>query len=189
MATVLGQLPRASRLSITAGWAGPLGGAFFARRARRRPIQRSWIVGGVVAALVLVVLGIALLPGLTDGNPQIDEPVAVARVTLEPDPDGTAVVMVLHDRAGRDVPMTGELGIELREPDGARWESSRMVTLSDFRPLPTGSLLQGRVGYRIVVPPQAWSRPPRRGGQVSIQLKVAPRNAAAFRHQGTDIFP
>lgn len=189
MATALGQFPRASRLPFAAGGGGPLGGALYPRRVRRRAIPRGWVVGGGIAALAIVVLGIALLPGLMAGDPQLEEPVAVARITLESDTEGTAVVMVFHDRAGRDVPLVGQLDVELREPDGARWESTRQVNKTDFKPLPAGSLLQGRVGYRIVVPPQAWTRPPRRGGQAGIQLNVVPRNGAAFRYQGTDIFP
>lgn len=180
----LGSLPLPAVAAL-----GPLSRPWLLLRRRQTRDRRPWAIGGAVGVAALALLALIFLPSFLSGNVGPSDPVAVTRVVLEADPAGTAVLVVLGDRTGTDVSLNGDLSIELREPDGAKYDVTRTLDASSFENLPQGSVLRGRLGYRFVVPPAAWSRPPRRGGQVFVQVTVAPRGADRFSYTGTDTFP
>jgi hypothetical protein len=150
------------------------------------------MIGGAIAAAALVALGLYLYFGTNLirgplGPP--NQPVAVSRVVLEAAPDGTAISLVLRDASGLDSVFVGQLSIELREPDGAVWQTTTNVNMTNFKTLPPGSLLAGRLGYTLTVPPTAWTRPPRRGGPATVSIGVTPVNGTRFTSSATEIFP
>ncbi len=164
--------------------------------ARQRPIAQQRprsaptgvVVGGIVALLVLLVI-LRYVPVFDLASNHPGPPASVAQAVLESDPGGAAVGLVLVDRVGRDTTLTGDLTLEVREPDGAVWRAARTVDPKDFAPLPAGSLLAGRLGYRVVVPSAAWPRPPRRGGVAAVVVAVAPTGDPAFTSSFNVTFP
>jgi hypothetical protein len=98
------------------------------------------------------------------------EPAGIGRVAVEPDAAGSRIEVVLVDRTGQDVGADGALNVTLREPDGALWQTSRTLSASDFTPLSSGGLLDGRLGYSMVVPTTDWARPPRHGGTGTVNV-------------------
>ena len=104
--------------------------------------------------------------------------VAISRVSLESDPIGARVDMVLVDRMGGDTTISGDLTIKVREPDGAVWQTTRTVSAGDFVSLPSGSLLSGRTGYSVPVPVRDWARAPRRGGAATVTVTVVPSDGS-----------
>ena len=104
----------------------------------------------------------------------VRQAVAVGQVTLEPEPTGTRLDLVMVDRVGQETTFTGNLDVSLRDPDGAVWQTSRSVAASDFQPLPESSLMAGRDGYTLVVPARDWARPPRRGGLATVSITATP---------------
>ncbi len=115
--------------------------------------------------------------------------VAVSRVSLESDGAGSRIDFVVVDRGGQETTVSGNLQIKLREPDGAVWQTSRTVTAADFRPLPDGGLLAGRVGYSVIVPATDWLRTPRRGGSATVSVNVAPADGTGFSTVAEERFP
>lgn len=160
-----------------------------ARRARER-VRRSWLVaGGVVLAALAALAAYLFTPIFRPAPGPSVEAVSVARVVLEPADQGTAISLVLQDRAGNDAILLGELSLELREPDGAVWQVTRALRTTSFNPLPGTSLLAGRLGFREVIPPSAWTRPPRSGGQAAITVVATRPDGSQVRHQSTTRFP
>jgi hypothetical protein len=104
----------------------------------------------------------------------IREAVSVGRVSLEADPAGSRIDLVLVDRVGQQTTVDGTVSVKLREPDGRLWQSSRSVTAGDFQAVPEGGLLAGRVGYSVVIPSSDWARAPRRGGSATVTISVVP---------------
>lgn len=151
-------------------------------------MTRARLIGAAILALLLLPVAWQTAGPLVLSNTGPGLPTSISRVVLEPDPGGVALSLVLLDRAGRDTTLTGTLGIELREPDGALVQYQRSVTPADFQVLPPDSFFAGRAGYRLVIPPTAWARPPR-SGQASIVVSVAPRDGPAFTTKTTEPLP
>jgi hypothetical protein len=119
----------------------------------------------------------------------VRDAVTVSRVSLEADPLGSRIDLVLVDRVGQETTVNGDLSVKLREPDGTVWQSTRHVTASDFKPLSEGGLLAGRMGYSVVIPASDWIRAPRRGGSASVAVNVQPVEGAAFSTVSEERFP
>jgi hypothetical protein len=119
----------------------------------------------------------------------IREAVSVSRVTLEADPRGARIDLVLGDRVGQETTVNGELTIKLREPDGTIWQTTRTVTAADFSPLQGGGLLNGRLGYAVVIPAVDWVRAPRRGGAATVSVNVQRTDGVAFSTVAEERFP
>jgi hypothetical protein len=120
----------------------------------------------------------------------VREAVGVGQVSLEADPAGTRIDMVLVDRFGQETTLDGTLDVMLREPDGAVWRTSRNVSSGDFQPLPDDSLMAGRVGYAVTVNAGDWARPPRRGGLATVSVNAKPNDdSPAFSTQSQQLFP
>jgi FlaG/FlaF family flagellin (archaellin) len=116
--------------------------------------------------------------------------VGVSQVTLEPDPSGTRVDLVMVDRIGQETTFDGNLSVSLREPDGAVWQTSRTLSNGDFKALPDDSLMAGRTGYTFVVSSRDWARPPRRGGLATISVNATPSDGSpTFTSQSQQRFP
>lgn len=116
--------------------------------------------------------------------------VGVGQVTLEPDSSGTRLDLVMVDRFGQETTFDGKLNVTVREPDGAVWQTSRRLSISDFQPLPDDSLMAGRTGYTFVVSARDWARPPRRGGLATISIDATPGDGGpAFTSQSQQRFP
>jgi hypothetical protein len=133
----------------------------------------TWVIVGVPVLLLLTVLW-QVVSGVMHTEIAVRQPVAVGRVTLEPDPAGSRIDFVVVDRVGQESTLNGTMQIKLREPDGTLWQTSRTVSADDFKPLPDGSLLAGRNGYSVVIPANDWIRPPRRGGAATVSIDVQP---------------
>jgi hypothetical protein len=118
-------------------------------------------------------------------------PATISTVRLEPDTVGVRVDVVLADRLGAETTGNGDLTIKLREPDGAVWQTTRGLAAADFGPLPSGHLLEGRVGYSVLVPTADWVRPPRQGGSASISVAFQSREdgAVPLTRQAEERFP
>ena len=114
---------------------------------------------------------------------------AVGRVSLESDPIGSRIDLVIVDRVGSETTVAGTLDVSLREPDGRLWTTTREVTPADFQPLPDGGLLAGRTGYSVYVPAKDWARPPRHGGSATVSVSVRPTDSAAFSTVAEERFP
>jgi hypothetical protein len=120
----------------------------------------------------------------------VREPVGVGQVSLEADPSGTRVDLVLVDRFGQETGFSGALDISLREPGGTVWKTSREVSSSDFQPLPGDSLMAGREGYSLTINARDWARPPRRGGLATVTIGATPEDGSpAFSTQSQQLFP
>jgi len=188
----------AAPASPTAGWLSrPAGSPWrplvLSRRARERR-RRNIIIGSAVGGLAVVLLGLylyfftQLIKGAVGPSTQ---PQSVSRAVLEalPNDRGTGLFFVLIDASGQDAAFRGSLSVSLREPDGAVYHTTRSVTPQDFRILPSGSLLEGRLGYEVDIPPSAWSTPPRRGNPALIVLGIAPVDGPPISYTGNEIFP
>jgi hypothetical protein len=111
-------------------------------------------------------------------------------VTLESDPQGARVAFVVVDRAGSDTTVNGDLTVKVREPDGTVWQSNRTISANDFITLSGGGLLNGRLGYSVVVPAADWMRAPRRGGAATVTIIVQPNDGGeAFSTVSEERFP
>jgi hypothetical protein len=119
----------------------------------------------------------------------IREAVSVSRVTLEADPRGARIDLVLGDRVGQETTVNGELTIKLREPDGTIWQTTRTVTAADFSRLQGGGLLNGRLGYAVVIPSVDWVRAPRRGGAATVTVNVQRTDGVAFSTVAEERYP
>jgi hypothetical protein len=152
------------------------------RAASSRTPQRSRSFGAWVIIGVPVLLGVfflwQLLSPLLRTEIITRSPVAVSRVSLESDPQGSRVDFVIVDRSGSDTTVNGAVTVKVREPDGTLWQTTRGVSGGDFTALPMGSLLGGRTGYSVVVPAVDWARAPRRGGAATITVTVQPGDGA-----------
>jgi len=104
--------------------------------------------------------------------------VAVSKVSLESDPQGSRVDLVLVDRVGGDTTISGDVTVKVREPDGRVWRTTRTVSSDSFGPLPGGGLLSGRTGLSVVVPAADWALPPRRGGAATVTVTVSPADGS-----------
>jgi hypothetical protein len=119
----------------------------------------------------------------------VRDAVAVSRVSLESDPLGSRIDMVLVDRVGKDTTVSGDLNVKLREPDGSVWQTTRHVTAADFGAVIDGGLLAGRIGYSLVIPASDWMRAPRRGGSATVSVSVQPTDGTAFSTVSEERFP
>jgi hypothetical protein len=143
-----------------------------------------------ISAGVLVMIGVPVLLVLTlawqfgsnilHNEIAVRDAVAVSSVSLEADPVGSRIDLVLVDRVGQDTSMSGNLTVKLREPDGTLWQTTRAVGNGDFIPISDGGLLNGRTGYSVLVPATDWLRAPRRGGAATVTVTVEPNNGVAF---------
>jgi hypothetical protein len=115
--------------------------------------------------------------------------VAVARASLETDPAGLRVDLVVVDRVGLDTTVDGMVNVKLRDPDGGVWQNARAVTAADFVQLPAGGLLAGRLGYSVVIPSADWLRSPRRGGSAMVTVSVQPTAGTPFSSVDEERFP
>src|SRR5438105_5924286 len=138
----------------------------------KRPVG-TWVMIGIPVLLGLFFVWQLVSPFLRS-EIIVHTPVAVSRVTLEPDPQGSRIDMVIVDRAGNETSVSGDLTVKLREPDGAVWQTTRSISSGDFVPLANPGLLNGRVGYSIVVPATDWMRAPRHGGAATVTVTVQP---------------
>jgi hypothetical protein len=133
---------------------------------------------------VPVVLGLLfawqMVAPLLRADSAVRDAVGISRVSLETDPIGTRIDLVMVDRVGQDTTVTGDLNLTLREPDGTLWQTSRSVSPADFGVLAAGGLLSGRTGLTVVVPAKDWIRPPRRGGATTVTVSVQPSSGAVF---------
>ncbi len=157
-----------------------------ARRRRRSP--GTWVMIAVPGLLVLV-LAWQLASNLLHTESGVRSAVSISRVSLEADPLGSRVDLVLVDRVGQETTVTGGMTIKLREPDGTVWRSTRDVTDASFAPIQAGGLLAGRVGYSVIIPTTDWLRPPRRGGSATVSVSVAPIGGTAFSTVAEERFP
>ncbi|HET6319594.1 MAG TPA: hypothetical protein VFG86_24310 [Chloroflexota bacterium] len=145
-------------------------------RKANRPIG-AWVLIGVPVLLGLLALW-QVGSSLFKTEIIARNAVAVSRVSLESDPVGARVDMVLVDRMGADTPISGAVTIKVREPDGAVWQTTRTVSPGDFVTLPSGGLLRGRTGYSVLVPVTDWARAPRRGGAATVTVTVVPADGS-----------
>jgi hypothetical protein len=180
-----------ARARTTAAPGGAGAGQNFGQGSQFKPSRRSlgsWVIIGVP---VLLALTFAWQIGSSLFRTEIvaHDAVAVSRVSLEADASGSRIDFVVVDRGGQETTLTGDLQIKLREPDGAVWQTSRSVSGSDFRPLPDGGLLAGRLGYSVTVPATDWLRAPRRGGAATVSINVVPTDGTAFSTVAEERFP
>ena len=155
---------------------------------RSRGSAATWVIIGVP---VLLALSLAWQIGssLMRTEIAVRDAVAVSRVSLEADPLGSRIDLVVVDRSGQETTLNGDITIKLREPDGTVWHTLRSVTAADFGPLPEGGLLAGRMGYSVVVPATDWLRAPRRGGSATVSINVQPTEATPFATVAEERFP
>jgi hypothetical protein len=153
-----------------------------------RPIAR-WVMIGFPVLLGLFFIWQLVSP-LLRGDIIARTPVAVSRVSLEADPHGARVDLVVVDRGGSDTSVNGDVTVKLREPDGTVWQTTRAISGGDFVTLSTGGLLNGRLGYSVVVPAVDWMRAPRRGGAATVSVTVQPSDGSApFSTVSEERFP
>jgi hypothetical protein len=157
-------------------------------RKRMRRSLGTWVIFGV--PLLLVAL-FAWRVGSSALHTEVasHDAVGVSRVSLEADPLGSRIDMVLVDRVGQQTTVNGNINIQLREPDGTVWQSTRTISATDFVPLREGGLLAGRVGYSVVIPTSDWVRAPRRGGAASISVDISPTDGTPFTTVAEERFP
>jgi hypothetical protein len=160
------------------------------RRSRRNSRAVGvWVLIGLPLVLVAVLLwqvGSAVMRS----DIVVRNAVAVSRATLEEDPAGSRIELVLVDRFGNDVAANADVTISLREPDGAVWLTSRSLSTGDFTSLTGRGLLSGRLGYALVVPAADWARTPRRGGAATVMITVHPRDGGeTFSTVSEERFP
>jgi hypothetical protein len=147
-----------------------------------------WVIIGVPILLALV-FAWQLATTLLHTDIAVRSAVAISRVSLEADPLGSRVDLVLVDRIGQDTTLNGAMTIKLREPDGTVWQTTRGVTPADFVPLQIGGLLAGRLGYSVTVPNSDWMRAPRRGGAATVSVDVTPAEGTTFSTVAEERFP
>jgi hypothetical protein len=179
---------RARAAAVNGGAGVGLGQSQGAKVKKARGSAAMWVVIGVP---VLLALSLAWQIGSSLLHTEIAarDAVAVSRVSLEADPLGSRIDVVVVDRSGQETTLTGDLAIKLREPDGTVWQTTRSVTPTDFGPLPEGGLLAGRVGYSVVVPATDWLRAPRRGGSATVSITVQPTDGSPFSTVAEERFP
>ena len=149
----------------------------------------SWVIIGVPVLLGLFFVWQLVSP-LLRGDIISHTAVAVSRVTLDADPTGTRINMVMVDKSGNETTVNGDLTIKLREPDGAVWQTTRTVSGDSFSSLSGGGLLNGRLGYSIIVPAADWMRAPRHGGAATVTVSVQPSDGSeAFSTISEERFP
>jgi hypothetical protein len=147
-----------------------------------------WVIIGVPIALGLLVAW-QLAATLLHTESVVRTAVAISRVSLEADPSGSRVDLVLVDRIGQETTLSGDVSVQLREPDGTVWQTTRHVAPEDFGQLPAGGLLAGRVGYAVVIPATDWLRSPRRGGAATVSVSIVPTDGQAFSTVAEERFP
>ena len=106
-------------------------------RKRMRRSLGSWVIFGVPLFLLAVFAWQVAASNLHTDVAARDA-VGISRVSLEADPVGSRIDMVLVDRVGQQTTVTGDINIQLREPDGTVWQSTRSISPADF------VLLRGR---------------------------------------------
>ena len=149
----------------------------------------SWVMIGVPVLLGLLFVWQLVSP-LLRTEITLHTPVAVSRVSLAPDAQGSRVDMVIVDRSGSETTVNGDITIKVREPDGAVWQTTRTVSSADFAAVPGSGLLNGRQGYSIVVPAADWMRAPRHGGAATVTVTVQPNDGStAFSYISEERFP
>ena len=153
----------------------------------RRPIG-AWVLIGVPALLVVLFVW-QVASTVLRTEVVVRGAVAISRVSLEPDPQGARVDLVIVDRVGAETTMAGSVAVQVREPDGGVWQATRTISSADFKDLPAGGLLAGRLGYSVVVPAADWMRAPRRGGAATVSVSVHPTDGAAFATMAEERFP
>jgi hypothetical protein len=134
---------------------------------RMRRNAGMWVIIGVPVLLGLMFVW-QIASNLLRTEIAIRSAVAISKVSLESDPLGSRIDLVVVDKIGQDTTFSGVMRIKLREPDGTVWQSTRDVTATEFAPLQTGGLLAGRLGYSVVIPATDWLRSPRRGGAATV---------------------
>jgi hypothetical protein len=164
------------------------------RNAPSRPVKARRPLGTWVMIAILVLLGLffvwQLISPLLRSEIITRQPVAVSRVSLESDPLGTRVDFVVVDRSGTEATVNGDLTVKVREPDGTVWQTNRAISANDFITLSGGGLLNGRLGYSVVVPAADWMRAPRRGGAATVTVIVQPSDGSgAFSTVSEERFP
>jgi hypothetical protein len=153
-----------------------------------RPVGIYVLIG--VPALLVLFLAFQLASPLLRSGIIAHTAAAVSKVSLESDPQGARVDMVLVDRVGTDTTVNADVTVKVREPDGRVWQTIRTVSNDSFSPLPEGSLLSGRTGYSVVVPAIDWARAPRRGGAATVTVTVQPTDGGdPFSTVAEDRFP
>jgi hypothetical protein len=155
---------------------------------RSRRSAGTWVITGVPALLALLFV-YQLASNLLRTETVVRGAVAISRVSLEADPLGSRIDLVLVDRLGHETTFNGDMSIKVREPDGTVWQTIRGVTVADFVPLPSGGLMAGRTGYSVVIPATDWLRTPRRGGAATVSIAVMPIEGAAFSTVAEERFP
>jgi len=154
----------------------------------RRRSFGTWVIIGIPVLLALV-FAWPFASNLLRTESVGRSAVSISRVSLEADPLGSRIDLVLVDRVGRDTTVAGGMNIKLREPDGTVWQTTRGVTPADFMPIQAGALLSGRVGYSVVIPTTDWLRSPRRGGSATVSVSVVPTDGLAFSTVAEERFP
>jgi hypothetical protein len=147
-----------------------------------------WVIIGVPVALGLL-FAWQFAATLLHTDAVVRSAVAISRVSLEADPSGSRVDLVLVDRIGQETTLSGDVNVQLREPDGTVWQTTRHVAPGDFVQLTAGGLLAGRVGYSVVVPATDWLRTPRRGGAATVSISIVPTDGTAFSTVAEERFP
>lgn len=160
----------------------------------RTPQKAKRSLGSWILIAVPVLLGLFFVWQLASPLLRTDiishTAVAVSRVTLEPDAQGTRINLVVVDKSGSDTTVSGEMTIKLREPDGAVWQTTKSVSGDSFTTLSSGGLLNGRLGYSILVPANDWMRAPRHGGSATVTISVQPGDGSdAFSTISEERFP
>ena len=183
--------PLSGWLSRPASW--PQRAVTFERRARERR-RRNVIIGSVLGVVALILIGAYVYfftPLIQGAIGPSTRPVQVSRAVLEALPEGTGLAFVMRDETGADAVFTGNLVVSLREPDGAQFQTTRSVVPANFHVLPAGTLLAGRLGYTLVIPPNAWNVQPRRGRPALIELVItlADPTAPTISYTGNESFP
>jgi len=155
---------------------------------RSRRSAGMWAMIGVPVVLGLV-FAWQIGTNLLRTEIVVRSPVAISRVSLEADPLGSRVDLVMVDRIGQDTTFNGSMTIKVREPDGTVWQNTRDVAAADFLPLQSGGLLSGRTGYSVIVPRTDWMRAPRRGGSATVSVDAVPTEGVAFSTVAEERFP
>lgn len=156
---------------------------------RRRPSAATWVIVGVPVVLALTFVW-QIGSGFLRADSATRDAVAISSLTLNADPRGSRIDMVLVDSSGRDTaPSEADLTVKLREPDGTLWQTTRHAAAKDFTALSADSPNGGRIGYSVVVPASDWVRAPRRGGQASVWVTVQPGSGPAFSSTAEQSFP
>lgn len=143
----------------------------------RRPLATYVLIG--VPILLALTFAWQVFSSLYHTDIVVRQAVSIGQVTLESDPAGSRIDFVVVDRVGQETTFTGDVTVNLREPDGAVWHTTRTLSADDFQPIKAGGLLTGRPGYSVVIPAGDWARPPRRGGSATVSIDVNPSDGGA----------